>query len=596
MRQFFKMFFASLLAMVVAGVLVIGLIVGLIVSAVSEAGKSGKDNKLESGSMLVVELDKAFHEQGEKNPFASFSKDVSYNAGLYDALRAIAHAQTDDNIRGIVLRMKGNANGWATSQQLRQALEAFKAGGKRIYAYGENISQNDYYIASVADSVFINPVGMMELKGLSSTLVFFKGTLDKLDIEPEIFYAGKFKSATEPFRAERMSPENRQQMMALQQDIWQQMVGAVARHTKADTATIMGWVRNDAIQFPAQAVERRLIEGARYWDEVEDMLRSYTGRKADEKVRYISLDEYTEKVRGNRKLQDEKVAVLFAEGEIIDGKSNNDYQIASEDFAESIRKLRRNDKIKAVVLRVNSPGGSAQASEVILRELQLLKAKKPLIVSMGDVAASGGYYIASYADSIFALPTTITGSIGVFGMLFNVEDMMKNKLGVTFDEVKNAPYADFPTAARPLNAEERRRMQAVIDTIYVTFKQRVVNGRKLSATLIDSVAQGRVWTGEDALAIGLVDGLGNLDRAIKSAAAKADLKGDYQVVTYPEPVDRFESLMRRFSGSNASSAAAISTAIANELGPDYDFYRQARKLRRMNGKAMMYMPFTFTIR
>jgi protease-4 len=282
---------------------------------------------------------------------------------------------------------------------------------------------------------------------------------------------------------------------------------------------------------------------------------------------------------------------LFAEGEIKDGESNDDYQIASQSIIKQIRKLRNNDKIKAVVLRVNSPGGSALASEVILRELQLLKAKKPLVVSMGDLAASGGYYISCQADSIFALPNTITGSIGVFGMMFNFENTLKNKLGVTFDGVKTAPYADFPNATRAMTPDEASRMQRSVDNIYSIFKSRVAAGRKIDPVMVDSIAQGRVWTGTDALQIHLVDALGDLPRAVKSAASIAKLS-DYKIVTYPAPVDKFETLLKRING-NADEAAvkAMQSAMKSEMGEEYQWYKRLKSLKDMSGKAMMLLPF-----
>jgi protease-4 len=295
-------------------------------------------------------------------------------------------------------------------------------------------------------------------------------------------------------------------------------------------------------------------------------------------------------VYSRRKSGDKRIAVLFAEGSIVDGKGDGNFNIASEEIVKTIRRIRNNDKVKAVVLRVNSPGGSALASEVILRELQLLREKKPLIVSMGDVAASGGYYIACQADSIFAMPTTITGSIGVFAMLFNLEGMMKHKLGITFDEVKNAPYADFPTFSRPLTADEAQRMQRHVDTVYGLFKRRVAAARRMDETAVDSIAQGRVWSGADALAIGLVDGLGNLDRALESAAAKAGLK-EYQVVTYPDRPDRFERIMKQLSDGSMSMSGMVLAGIKEEFSEEYELYRQIKELRSMNGKLMMALPF-----
>lgn len=592
MKQFFKMFFASLLAMVVAGIVIVGLLVATIVGLVTRSvSSSDKEAKIASGSVLVVDLNKMLHEQGEENSFSFFSSDDAYSAGLYDAVRDIRYAANDNNVKGILLKLDGTPNGWATLQQVRGALQDFKASKKFIYAYGEGIPQKAYYVASVADSIYVNPVGAVELKGLSSQITFFKTALEKLEVQPEIFYAGKFKSATEPFRADKISDANRIQIVALQNGIWSEFLEGAAKHAGTDTASIHKLTVDGTIQFPSDALKYKLVDGLLYWDEVEDRIRAKTGQKPDEKLKYVSLDEYTPVMKQDIKSQDQRIAVLFAEGEISDGEKDGDYQIASEDMVKSIRTLRGDDKVKAVVMRVNSPGGSALASEVILRELQLLKQKKPLIVSMGDVAASGGYYISCQADSIFAMPNTITGSIGVFSMLFSAEGLMKNKLGITVDGVKNAPYADFPTVSRTLNADEGHRMQTGVDTIYSIFKRRVAAGRKISEADVDSIAQGRVWTGKDALAIHLIDAYGNLDRAIQSAAAKAKL-GNYQVVTYPAPVDKFESLMRKVSRAKGSaSTSVVKEAIESEMGTEFEWLKELKNLRRINGKTMMAMPF-----
>lgn len=591
MKQFFKMFFASFLAMVVMGVIAFAVVVGIIAGIASSA--SDKESKIADNSILLIETGKLIHEQGESNSFAAFSGDMDYSPGLYDITKAIAHAKEDKKIKGILIKLNYSPNGWATLQQLRHSLEDFKTSRKFIYAYGEIIPQKTFYLASVADSIFLNPVGYSELKGLSSSLPFFKGTLSKLEVEPVIFYAGKFKSATEPFREEKISEANRQQIAELQASIWNEFTAAVGKHTGTGASAVNQLAVQGFIQFPSDALDHKLVDGLLYWDEVEQKMRAKTGRKPDEKLRYVDLGEYAGDVRSDKKLKDDRIAVLFAEGGISDGEQSGDYEVASEDFVQEIRKIKKNEKIKAVVLRVNSPGGSALASEVILRELQLLRQKKPIIVSMGDVAASGGYYIACQADSIFALPNTITGSIGVFTMLFNSEDLLRNKLGITFDEVKNAPYADFPTVTRALAPQENQRMQAGVDTIYSIFKRRVATGRRMPRAMVDSFAQGRVWSGTDAVRIGLVDGLGGLDRALASAAKKAGLSS-YQVVTYPEPVDKFQSLMRQFKGVTVSSDL-VKAVLIEKMAPEYEYIRQIRSFFSMNGKAQMAMPFKIAI-
>ena len=592
MKEFFKMFFASFLAMFIAGIVGIGLIVGMIAAA-SKAITENKD-KIVSGDVLVIDLANRIHESGESNSFAMFSKGSAYDAGLYDITRALNKAKTDKEIKGILLKLSPAQMGWATLQQLRTSIADFRSSGKFVYAYGEDISQGAYFVASAADSIYLNPAGGIDLKGLATTLAFFKGALDKLELNPEIFYAGKFKSATEPFRADKISDPNRQQITEMQASLWNEFTAAAAQYMHTDAATVNKLAVDGTIQFPADALKNKMVAGLLYWDEVESRIKEKTGRKDNSANEYVTMDEYVSSHRIDEKVSDNRVAVLIAEGEIVDGEQSSNNQIASKTFCEEIRKVAKDDKIKAVVLRVNSPGGSALASEVILRELNLLKKKKHVIVSMGDYAASGGYYISSNADSIFAQPSTITGSIGVFSMMFNIDKLMKNKLGVTFDGVKNAPYADLPSTSRALTPEEAKRMQNSVDTIYSIFKNHVVQGRRLSQAEVDSIAQGRVWTGNDALKIHLVDRIGGLSTAIASAASMAGVK-DYKVVTFPEPEDKLNTLLRKLKNNTAASAA-VKSAIKEEMGSEeYRWYEQLQSLRKMNGKALMAMPFVISV-
>jgi protease IV len=586
MREFFKMFFASLLAMIVMCFIAVGLVVASIVG-ISKMVSDKKEKKV-AGNILVVDLSKAIHEQGTTNSLSFLDKGSAYDNGLYDIMKCISHAKTDAAIKGILIKSAPSPNGWATLQQLRMALADFKKSGKFIYAYGEDITQGAYFVSSVADSIYLNPVGNVDLKGFATVLAFFKGTLDKLELQPQIFYAGKFKSATEPFRYDKMSEPNRLQIQVFQNSMWDQYLEAVSQYTHADKASINDLAVKGSIMFPTDAVKHGLVAGLLYWDEVENRLYAKAGLKNRSDIKYVGINEYDGYEKAEEKASANRIAVIFAEGNIVDGEQKDDREIASRTLCEEIRKVADNDKIKAVVLRVNSPGGSGLASDVILRELDLLKQKKHLIVSMGDYAASGGYFIACRADSIFALPNTITGSIGVFGMMFGIDKMMKDKLGVTFDEVKNAPYADFPTGTRQMTPEEAQRMQTQIDTFYSMFKGRVASGRRMTVDNVDSIAQGRVWTGTDAIKIGLVDELGGLDRAIASAATMAKVK-DYKVVTYPEPEDKFNMLLRKFHNNGAS--VLTKEAIKAELGADYQWYERLQELRGMNGKVMMAMPF-----
>jgi protease-4 len=590
MKEFFRAFFGSLLAMIVMGVLLFIGFLGVIVSISRSLNEKDETHK---GNVVTIDLTKKIHEQGESNPLAKFIDGTSRTAGLYEITRAVAAAKKDKDIKGILLKLGPTPNGWAELQQLKAALEEFRTSGKFVYAYGERITQGAYFVATSADSIYLNPVGDIELKGLSTELAFFKHTLERLELKPQIFYAGKFKSATEPFREEKMTEPNRQQITTLQAGLWNQFLGGAAKYMRADTNTINQLTTSGAIQFPADALRHRMVAGLLYWDEVEQRIRVKTGQEEKKDVKYISINEYASDLKPELENNNTRIAVLFAEGEIVDGDQKTEHASASTPFCEEVRKLRKDDKVKAVVLRVNSPGGSALASEVILRELTLLKQKKPVVVSMGDYAASGGYYIACKANRIFAMPNTITGSIGVFGMFFNVENLMKNKLGVTFDGVKNAPFADMPSATRTMTEQEARMMQNSVDTTYAHFKGRVVEGRALSSVIVDSIAQGRVWNGTDAKELGLVDELGGIDQAIASAAGFAKVK-DYKVVTYPEPSDKFGFLLRKFA-NDESAKAAIKAALQEEMGAGYEWYDRIQTLSKMNGRTMMSMPFIISV-
>jgi protease IV len=591
MKQFFKMFFASLLGVIVASVIAIGLFIGAIVGLATSAMNSTDENKvsLQENSLLQLDLSESFHEQGEENSFSFMGNGGGSESGVYEIAKAMQAAAKDDKIKGLYIKLAPSPNSFATLQQIREAVLQFKQSGKFVYAYGESITQGALYVASAADSIFVNPAGDVELKGLHSELTFFKNALAKLEVEPQIFYAGKFKSATEPFRADKMSEPNRQQVAAIQADIWNEFTAAIAAHNHTDAAAVNALAQTGAIQFPQDALKYKVVDAVRYWDEVESMMKAKLKVQADKEINFASLSDFSDMDSDNEeKDSDKRIAVIFAEGQISDGEANGDYEITDVDMAKTIRTVRNNDKIKAVVLRINSPGGSARASEIILRELQLLHQKKPIVVSMGDVAASGGYYIACAADSIFAMPTTITGSIGVFSMMFNTEKLMNNKLGITFDQVKNAPYADFPNATRTMSLEESAMMQRGVDSIYALFKRRVANGRKMTEAAVDSIAQGRVWTGVAGKQNGLVDALGNLDRAIASAATLAKIK-DYEIRTYPEKVDKFKSFLKMFKGSSAQEA--VSAAVVHQLGNEAKELVRLKKLSNMNGQSMMLLPF-----
>ncbi len=565
MKDFFKYFFASLLAIIVSGILLAFISFGIMGALVSSA-TSQQMAVIKENSILEIDLSKQITEIPQANILSAITGGSNgTSVGLFEVIRSIEAAKSDENIKGIYLKAAGNANGWATSQQLRDALKDFKTSGKFVFAYADGITQKAYYIASVADSIYINPLGNVELKGLSTSLMFYKGLLDKLEVEPEIFYCGKFKSATEPIRAYKMTDENRTQIKAYQQDFWFEILAAVAEHNKMEPAAIDSIVNAGLIQTSADAVYYKLADGIKYKDEFEDILKTKLGIGKKDKLNFASLSDY--KSRLSQKPSSNQIALLIAEGNIVDGRAGaaSDAVIASEDFIEEIRKVNADSNIKAVVMRVNSPGGSALASENILRELDLLQKNKKLIVTMGDYAASGGYYISCNADSIFALPNTITGSIGVFGVMMNTQKMFNNKLGITFDTEKTSALADLGDGNKPMSERERAIIQSGIDTIYHLFKSHVASGRKMDINYVDSVGQGRVWTGKRALDLKLVDGLGGLDRAITAAAKLAGLS-TYRVVTYPKPTSDMERLLKLMNNSQAQTDLMSRAFLQSELG------------------------------
>lgn len=587
MRSFFKIFFASLVALVVfAGIcLVIVLVI---------IGNALVPDKIEidPNAVLVVETSQPYGEQPISNPLNTLLKGKSGDIpGLYDVVRLISYAAEDDNIKGIYLKTDGNPNGFATSEELRNALLQFKKSGKFVYAYGEGISQQAYYLASTADKIYLHPQGGLDFAGFSTQVMYLKGTLEKLEIQPQIFYDGKFKSATEPFRETQMTEANRIQTSAYLSELYGHYLTNIGKTRRLDTATLHRYANEGLIQNAQDALTYKLVDGLKYDDQLMEEFRKKLRLKKDGKVNFVSLSKYESASASEYKSGsgEHKIAVLYAQGNIVSKGENEDVMISSDEYLQQIRKLREDKSIKAIVFRVNSPGGSALASETIWRELQLAKKDKPVVVSMGDYAASGGYYISCMADSIFAQPNTLTGSIGVFAVLPNLQNFFKNKLGITFDGVKTGQYADLGNTTRPLTETEKRFVQRAIDSIYSTFKSRVVAGRKLSQAVVDSIAQGRVWSGVQAKELGLVDRLGGLNEAIASAARLARVS-DYRLREYPEVRDPLERLMSNLGGD------ARASYVKEELGEHYTLYQQLKRLKQMSGEAQARLPFDIIVR
>lgn len=580
MRSFLKFFFASFLALIFFSIIGFFFMLMLIVRVTSD-----KKEVIGSNAVLVINLNDHYAEQRIQTPLRALTGDgADSQPGLYDAVRLIRKAATDDNIKGIYLKADGNGNGYASSEEVRRAIVDFGKSKKFIYAYGEVISQNAYFLASAANKVYIHPKGGIDFNGLSMTMMYLKGTLEKLEIQPQIFYNGKFKSATEPLRETKMTDANRIQTTAFLGELYGDFLLKVGASRGIDTAVLHQYANDGSIQYPEDALKYKLVDGLRYDDQMMDEIKKSLNLKGEEKVNFVSLSKYD---KANAPYDGSgNIALIYAEGDIVSGSA--DKAIASEDFIKIIREARQDKDIKAIVLRVNSPGGSALASEGIWRELTLARKAKPVIVSMGDYAASGGYYISCMADSIFAEPTTLTGSIGVFAILPNMQAFFNNKLGITFDGVKTAEYADLGSTSRPLTEKEKFMVQRSVDTIYATFKSRVTEGRKLEASVVDSIAQGRVWTGIQAQKMGLVDRLGGIDDAVASASRIANV-AEVKLVAYPKPKDPYQQLLKNFGGGIRSSL------VKEELGDHYQLYETIKELKKLTGEIQAKLPYNLII-
>ncbi|HEY4060873.1 MAG TPA: signal peptide peptidase SppA [Puia sp.] len=583
MRGFFKIFFATFLALVAFIVILVFVLMGI-------AGGLLSSKKPDVGgkAVLVLDLGQSYREQLQDNPLSELGSDDQYDVpGVYDLVRLVRHAKEDSAIKGLYLKCNDDPNGFATNEEIREAILDFKKSGKFVYAYGEVIPQKAYYVCNVADKIYCNPKGGMEWKGFATEMTFLKGALRKLEIEPQIFYAGKFKSATEPLREEKMTDANRLQLTELLGDFYNRLLYSTAQARNLDTVLLRKCVNEHLIRYPKDALTYGLVDGLKYDDEVKDEMRAKLKVDRRDWINFVAIGKYAKAVeyKGTGK---DRIGLIYAEGEVVDGKGSRD-EIGSDTYRWLIRKARLDKSIKAIVLRVNSGGGSALASENIWRELSLARKEKPVVISFGDVAASGAYYLSCNADSIFALPGTITGSIGVFSVIPNLQGFFNDKLGVTFDGVETAPEANGLTVTRPLSAMQKSFIQNEIDTIYHTFKSRVADGRGKTIDYIDSIAQGRVWSGNRGLQLGLVDRIGTLQDAVDCAARMAKTS-DYRLSEYPEP----KSFLDRILGDYKKTAGM--KAMKEELGEEgYRTYMTIKKVRAMVGVTQTRMPWDFVV-
>ena len=589
MKKFFHSLFTTTLSIFIAMFLILLVGAGIIGASIGHF-KKDKTVVLKPNSVLQLTLNKPVPDRTSDNPFEHFdfgSMKSDKPLGLNDMLASIEAAKTDDDIKGIYLDVSHVLEGTATKQEIRNSLLNFKESGKFVVAYSEAFGQSTYWLASAADEIYMHPEGYMEFKGLSATTPFFTGMLNKLEIEPQVIRHGKFKSAIEPFVLNEMSEENRLQTEKFVGSIWEEVVQDISETRELKASDINQYVDSLLVTLAEDANQYDLVDDLLYEDAVQELLMEKVGVEDEGNFNIISLSKYhksldikekTDEDSGN----DSKIAVIYAKGGIRSGEGDED-EIASETISKVIKEAREDDDVKAVVFRINSGGGSALASDVIWREIELTKKEKPVVASFGNVAASGGYYIACGADKIVANPTTITGSIGVFGLMFNMQDFYDHKLGITFDKVKTNDYSDMGSSSRPMTDYEINVMQDLVEDVYDDFISKVAEGRNLTKNEVDEIGQGRVWSGIDALEIGLVDKLGGLEDAIDLAAELAGLQ-DFKIQDLPKQKNPFEMAL------SLSSEETKMKLLTRELGPAFKQYQAAQKILNQTGIQML-MPY-----
>lgn len=582
--KFLRNFFASLLALAVFSTIIFVLFI-VILSAMNKTEKfSVKQN-----SVLKISLTQPLADRDFDDPLANFALPGSNEnrIGIVDLRKALTQAADDDKIKGIVLYAPSLMGGFALGQELRQALADFKASGKFIWAYAELMSEGGYYISSVADKVYLSPEGMMEWNGLAVEINFFKGTFDKLEIKPQIFRVGDYKSAVEPFLLDKMSAESREQMNSMLNSIYGNIVTEVAGDIDMDAGQLLDLSNNMSVQSAQDAVDHKLITGLLYKDEFESLLAEELGVDEANDISWVSYSQYNTSFSGYVKSKN-KIAVIIAEGEIIMGRKREGF-ITPGQIIKELRRAREDDNVKAVVFRINSPGGDALASDLIWREVVKTTEVKPVIASMSNYGASGGYYLAMAADTIVAQPTTLTGSIGIFGMIFDISDFMENKLGITTDRESTGTYSNLYTATRALTDGEKAIIQNGVNEGYESFTSKAAEGRNMSLEDLKAIASGRVWTGLQAKENGLIDVLGGLQTAIDIAAAKAGVEDDYKLRYYPVKKTALEELMEEMSGVSQVRM------LKSELGEFYPYLDLLEKVKNMRG-VQARIPFEIEIR
>lgn len=567
---FLKSFFASCLGSLVAmvllamfGILIISFIIG------SEAKVGVGDN-----SVLYLDLQSPIVEQAIEDPFTEFVSGEKAAIGLLQLKEALANARDDAKIRGVYLNASYVQAGFSSIEEIRQSLIDFRKSGKWVIAYATNYSEGAYYLATAADQIYLNPEGMVEFNGLSVNVMFFKKLFDKLSIKPQVFRVGEFKSAVEPFTRDNMSEENRLQLTSLIEGIYDEVLSGVSDSRDIPVSKLKEISKMMTVRNAHDAIENKLVDTLAYEDVARLTMKARLGLANDVEIDFVQLSEYMKSFEP--KSSTYEIRVIVADGEIMPGRADNGV-VGSSTFVREIRKARTNDRVKAIVIRVNSPGGVFQAADEMWHEISLAAKEKPVIASMGDYAASGGYYMAMACRQIVAQPNTITGSIGVFSVLFDLSGFLGDKIGITSDEVKTGEVGGMITVTRPLTPLEKEIWQKQTDEVYETFTQKAAEGRGMSQDEIKKIASGRVWTGAQAKENGLVDVLGGFQEAINLAAEQAGISDDYKVRYYPQPKTFLEKL------TGGIDDEIRSQALQKEMGDSYLFYQQWQQVRRYEG-------------
>ena len=589
MLQFLKYVSATIVGIFLFSILSFFILIGIGTAMSSSDTKT----RVSANSVLKLDLNQVIRENAaDEDPFTEILSGGNSpgQISLPQIKEALANAKIDPNIKGIYLKAEYPMGGLATLKEVREYLLDFKKSKKFIYSYGETMTEGAIYLCSVADKSYITPNGGLDFNGLSAEYPFMKGLFQKIGVKPEIFKVGDYKSAVEPLILDKMSDYSREQTQSFITDMANNFYGEIAQARQISMADLNNILENALIQEPADAVKYKLITNIGYWDEFESALHKTLGLKDDKKIEYIGLNKY---LKADKLVKEgdnsNRIAVIVGEGDIVSGDGNGD-NIGSEKIVKELQKARKDSKIKAIVLRINSGGGSALASDVMWREVELTKKVKPVIASMGDYAASGGYFMAMACDTIVAQPTTLTGSIGIFGVIFNVEKLMNEKLGVTFDGVVSHKYANSPSATRTMNDAEKNMIQNGVNKGYENFTSKAAKGRHMSIEKLKSLAGGRVWTGSQGKANGLVDILGGIDVAIAVAAKKAKLKeGDYRVKYFPIKKSSFETIVEKF-GNDQEEAK-----IKAYLGDFAPYAKQLKNLQNLD-KIQARMPFDVLIK